>query len=89
MVNENNIFYSDYAHRWCLGTNVSKYNAIKLQSVLNIAYGLGQSVYQVLANKETDKYEKEYNLIITAHNEDQLSKIVVLLNQLLDKIENK
>lgn len=77
------IFHSRYASRWCLGLRLDQNVALRLQSMLNIGYGMGQSQYQVLSNNETMNFEKNYNFIISHYEKEELEKVIPLMEKVL------
>lgn len=83
------IFPSKYADRWCLGIDLDEATALEVQLYLKVNCGLGNSQYQVLANKETKKYEKNFNLIINSYEKSELEKMIPGLEKLLEKLLEK
>ncbi|MCD3217796.1 hypothetical protein G8S55_11260 [Clostridium botulinum C] len=82
------IFYSDYASRWCLGINIPTKLALKLQAMLNICYGMGQSTFQVLANQETIKFENNFNFIVSNYEKNKIEEFKPTLKKILVDYEN-
>ncbi|XZK31207.1 hypothetical protein ACSXCN_06715 [Clostridium perfringens] len=79
------IFFSEYAERWCLGVNLDEKTALIVQQKLKIGWGLGRTQYQVLANDETKNYEEKFNLIINNYEKSELKKLIPELKKLFDK----
>ncbi|MDD7793677.1 hypothetical protein [Clostridium sp. 'White wine YQ'] len=83
MLKEDDLFYSNYSRRWCIGFNISQRDAIKLAGILNCEYGFGQSIFQVLYNESAKKHGVNYNFIINCYEKQKLIEVLPLISKVM------